>query len=391
VKKVLKSIVLFISMELLLIPLYGIILVFIVFNDTGYTAHSLSEFLTVLIPIYLYLGATVVLLGIMFWIVRTRWNYQLSTALTYVILIFVIHVCIALAFVPYIMMSYLSNDVNMQYNPVYIKMEEKKEEYNKHLLETQMQEYQEYLSNEDAYSMIYHHNVDGVDFRIVMSKEDGLFYVQYNDGDNVFFKPLETVSLPTGDGEDGLHYFYDNTDVFFKPLGTVSLPPEGGSHDLKERVESNLHEVELYVFYGHPGQNHLPDKYYVHVADTDTTFGLGEHETSDVDIMIDGVRRGLNRYAQKELVGYMSLDVYDISYQNGQIMRSGSIGERVGWNIKGDNGESLSRSAENETVLDLSTLDWFQKGVTYTVYIDAHIDTLREYRPVSKAITFVYE
>lgn len=365
-KKVLKSIVLFIAMELFLIPLYLLILVGIVFNDSGYTAHSIPDFLTLLIPIYLYLGATVVLLGVMFWFVRTRWGYQLSTALTHVILIFVVHVCIALAFVPLYMLSYLSNDMNMQYNPVYIKMEEKKEADNKQILETQMQEYHDYVSNEDAYSMIYHRNVDGVDFRIVMSKKDGLFYVQYNDGDNVFFKPLETVSLPV----------------------------EDDSHSLKERLKiaNDSHEIELYVFYKQSDDAYLADKYYLYIADMGTTIGLDVHETSDVSIMIDDVRIWrLNNYTKKQLVEYMSLDMYDVSYQNGQLMRSGSIGDRVTWNISGDDGKTLSRLAENETVLDLSTLDWFQKGVTYTVYMDAYIGMFREYKPVSETITFVYE
>ena len=365
-KNVLKSTGMFIVIQSLLIPLYLLILVGIVFNDSGYTAHSIPDFLTVLIPIYLYIGATVVLLGVMFWFVRTRWDYRLSTALTHVIFIFVIHVCIALAFVPLYMLSYLSNDMNMRYNPVYIEMQERKGAENTQILDAQTQEYQDYLSNKESYRTIYHRNVDGVDFHIVMGKKDDLFYIQYNDGDNVFFKPLETVSLPV----------------------------EDGSHTLKERlrVASDSHEIELYVFYKQSDDVYLADKYYLYIADMDTTIGLDVHETSDVSIMIDDVRWNLNNYTQKQLVEYMSLDMYDVSYQNGQLMRSGSIGDRVGWNIKGDNGKTLSRFAGNETVLDLSTLDEiFQKGVTYTVYMDAYISMFREYKPVSETITFVYE
>lgn len=366
VKKVLKLIGLFIAMELLLIPLYVFMLIGIVFNDSGYTAYNMLDFLTIPIPIYLYIGATVLLLGAMFWYVRTRWKYRLSIALTHVILIFVIHVWVALFFIPFYMLSYLSDDINMRYNLVYIETQEERETENKQILETQTQEYQDYLSNKEAYSTVYHRDVDGVDFHIMMSKKDDIFYVQYNDGDNMFFKPIETVVLPV----------------------------EDNSHVLKERlkVESNPHEIELYVFYEQLGHDRSSDRYYVYVADMDTTIGLDVHETRDVSIMIDDVRWGLNDYTQKQFVEYMSLDMYDISYKNGQIIRSGSIGDDVSWNIKGDNGRSLSRFAGNETALDLNTLDEiFQKGATYTVYMDSYVDIFDTYKPVSETITFVYE
>ena len=333
--------------EILFLPVYLFILIGIVFNDSGYTTSSFVDFFGIIIPIYVY----VIITGLIVFLMRKYKKAHIFVLTIYIL----VHLAISVSAGFMYMLAYMPNEINEKYNPITIHYDKKTLEEERQ----QEQDYQEYLTKKESYELIFEKDLDDVQYKITKNKENDLFYFEYKNK--------------------------KNNDAFVKELTT--------SDDLAEitpEQQTGLYGSDYKMYFG----SYIPtkDKYtrsidYISIQSLDFYYSFDEYE-SDI-IIFNNERTNFNKFFHELFLE--NIHFYELSYKDGMLIRSGEIGDRVGWDIYENGKGVLHRSATNETELKLSDLEnILQKGHTYTVYLTAYNGYLEAYNQVSKSVTFTY-
>lgn len=352
--RLLKEMGLLIIAELSFIPVYLFILVGLAFNDSNYTTSSFVDFFSLIIPIYAYVILTVVIVFLM---------RKLAKAHIVVLTIYILtHLAISV-YVGFMYMDvYMTNEINAKYNPIVIGAEKARLKEKQALTEQQEQDYQDYMAKKESYEIIFEKDLDDVQYKI--TKNNDVFYFEYKNKKNndSLVKELttsESLAEVTPERQTGL-YDSDKYKMYFN------------SYNLAEN-------------------NFTRNIDYISIPSLDFYYSFDEYEDIYERNMIifNNELTHFDKFFHELFLE--NIHFYDLNYKDGMLIRSGEIGDRVGWDIY-ENGEAvLSRSAHNETELKLSDLeDIFQKGHTYMVYLTSYIDHLEDYSQVSKSVTFTY-
>jgi hypothetical protein len=353
--RLLKATGLLITAEVWFIHAYVFLVMLLIFNDTGYTTSSFVDFFRLIVPIHWYIILTVTVVLLM----RKHAKDHIA-----VLTIFILaHIAISVFSGFMYMDAYMPHEINVKYNPITIQREKARLEEKQAIAKQQEQEYQDYMAKKESYEIIFEKDLDDVQYKI--TKNNDVFYFEYKNK--------------------------KNNDAFAKELTT--------SDDLAEITperQRSLYDSDKYEMYFNsyiPAENNYKLLDYISIPSLGFYYEFDEYQYAYKDkynmIIINNGRTSFNKFIH----GLFSENshFYELSYKDGMLIRSGEIGDRVGWDIY-ENGEAvLSRSAHNETELTLSDLEHvLQKGHTYTVYLTAYNGYLEAYNQVSKSVTFTY-
>ena len=343
--RLLKEMGLLILSEVSFIPVYVFILVGIVFNDSDYTTSSFVDFFSIIIPIYAYVILTVLIVFLM----RKYAKAHISVLTIYIL----VHLAISVSAGFIYMLVYMPSEINEKYNPIVIQSEKAKLEEEKQ----QEQDYQDYLAKKESYELIFEKDLDDVQYKI--TKNNDIFYFEYKNK--------------------------KNNDSFVKELTTsdslAKITP------IRQRSLYDSDKYEMYFnSYNLIENNSTKNVNYISIPSLDFYYSFDDEYESD--IVINNERTNFNKFFHELFLE--NIHFYDLSYKDGMLIRSGDIGDRVGWDIY-ENGERvLGRVADNELEFKLSDLgDLFQKGHTYTVYLTGYAYPNHSTQ-VSNSVTFTY-
>ena len=333
--RLLKEMGLLILSEVSFIPVYLFILVGIAFNDSGYTTSSFVDFFSIIIPIYVYL----ILTGLIVFLMRKYAKAHISVLTIYIL----VHLAISVSAGFMYMSVYMTNEINSKYNPIVIQHEKAKLEEKQALTKQQEQEYQDYMAKKESYELIFEKDLDDVQYKITKNKENDLFYFEYKNK--------------------------KNNDSLVKELTTSDSLAE--ITPIRQRSLYDSDKYKMYFnSYDITENNFTRNVDYISIPSLDFYYSFDEYEYIYERNMIifNNELTHFDRFFHELFLE--NIHFYELSYKDEVLIRSGKIGDRVGWDIY-ENGEViLSRSAHNETELKLSYLeDVFQKGHTYTVYL----------------------
>ena len=353
--RLLKEMGLLFFAELLFTPIYAFLFIGLAFNDSGYTTSSFVDFFSLIIPIYWYVILTVVVAFLM----RKYAKANISVLTIYIL----VHLAISV-FLGFMYMDvYMTDEINVNYNPIVIQREKARLNEKQALAEQQEQDYQDYMTKKESYELIFEKDLDDVQYKITKNKENDLFYFEYKNKKNndAFAKELTT--------SDSL--------AEITPIRQRSLYDSG-----KYKMYFNSYDITE--------NNFTRNVDYISIPSLDFYYSFDEYEYIYERNMIifNNELTHFDRFFHELFLE--NIHFYELSYKDEVLIRSGEIGDRVGWDIY-ENGEViLSRSAHNETELKLSYLeDVFQKGHTYTVYLTGYAYPNHSTQ-VSNSVTFTY-
>lgn len=309
---------------LCLFPIYFLMGVGLVFNDSGNKAASFMEFISSLGFIFLIYFGALILAYIM--LRRFKCNNLILNFLFIPINLIIFGLIFCL-----FMQVYLDPKIDEKINPITIhSMKNEKKEIEKLTL-TQEEDFDKYQTEREQYERIHSFKTDDGYFEFMLNKNSNSLYVVHQGDSNIVFRQIPAA---------------DYLAVERSKVSTADL-----------NINSSL-SPKLIV-----GMEQFHEDYI-----TIPKLALAFKISSDEKVALSNELLTFNKF----VVGHISSNInsHNITFKGGTVFRTGSIGEDIEWSFKRDGVQILSRVATNETSLDLSTLnEEFRKAGVYSAYV----------------------